>query len=157
MSRYNHKNIRDSYSKYLDIADNPVDIKTYANINKKYNKFLIDKALDGHVVTLPARMGTLNIQGKYQEIKIIDGKIHGLAPNWAETKKLWDRNAEAKERKQIVYCTNADTDGIRYKWVWSKLNILVENKKVYSLILTRENKRSVYAKIKEGFKNYIVK
>lgn len=157
MSKHNHRNIRDSFNKYLAIADDAVDIKTYADINKLYNKFLISKALEGHVVTLPARMGTLNIQGKYQEVKIVDGKVRGLAPNWADTKKLWDSNPEAKERKQIVYCTNSETEGIRYKWIWSKLNILVENKKVYSLILTRENKRAVYKKIKEGFKNFIVK
>lgn len=153
-----HKNIADSYTKYEQIADDKVDKRTYIDINKLYNKFLINKALEGHIVTLPGRLGTLSVQGKVDKPRINEkGQIVGLAPDWVGTKKLWDSNPEAKEKKQLVYCLNKDTDGVRYKWLWSKFNSPIENKKLYSLILTRENKRSVYKKLKEGFNNFIVK
>ena len=155
MTKQNHRNIRDGYEKYLEVADNPVSAKTFTDINKLYNRFLMGKVLDGHVITLPAKMGTLNIQGKYQEIKT-EGK-GCLAPNWADTKKLWDSNEEAKKKRQIVYCLNQNTDGIRYKFVWSKKNILVENKNLYSLIITREFKRIASKRFSSGFNNFIVK
>ena len=56
-----------------------------------------------------------------------------LPPNWAKTKELWEKNPEAKAKKQLVYCTNDHTNGIRYKIIWSKRRVLVENKTLYSL------------------------
>lgn len=140
-------NLRKSYKKYLQTTDNPIDIKTYIEITSLYNKFLTRKCLEGHEVTLPARMGTLTITGKKPTIKVEDGKIKGLAPDWVKTKKLWDENPEAKKQKKLLYHVNNHTDGVRYKWTWSKSNVLVENKILYSLRMTRENKRSVYDRI----------
>lgn len=159
MRKKKHKNIRDSYLKYQEITEEgTVNVKDFTDINKLYNKFLIRKALAGEVVTIPARMGTLSIQGKKIEITLDEnGKIKNLAPNWAATKRLWDSNPKAKEEKKLIYCTNENTDGIRYKWLWSKFNMLVENKALYTLILTRENKRLAHKSIVEGKINYIVK
>lgn len=150
------KNLRDSYKKYISTVDNPVDIKNYLLITADYNKFLINKVLEGEEVTLPARMGTLSIIGRKQSIKMKDGKIVGLAPDWVKTKKLWESNPEAKKEKKLIYHTNTHTDNTRYKFLWSKCRVLVENKTLYSLRMTRDNKRAVHTKIKEG-KQYITK
>lgn len=151
------RNLRDSYKKYITTTDNPVDIKTYLLITGDYNKFLIDKVLDGHEITLPSRMGTLSIMGKRQEIKVDEeGNIKGLAPDWVKTKQLWESNPEAKERKQLLYHTNAHTDNTRYKYFWSKSRVLVENKTLYALRMTRNNKRAVHSKIVQG-KQYMTK
>lgn len=145
------KNLRESYRLYKKSVNNPIDIKTYLLLSADYNKFLIDKVLDGKEVTLPSRMGTLSILGKEQIIKYNEeGKITGLAPDWVKTKKLWESNAKAKIKKQLVYHTNSHTDNVRYKFLWSKKNVLVENKTLYSLRLTRTNKRAVHQKIIEG-------
>lgn len=149
-------NLRDSYKKYLETTDNPVDIKTYIILGSLYNKFLIAKALQGEEVTLPSRMGTLSIVGRKPVVRFKEGKIVGLPPDWVKTKELWDSNPEAKERKQLLYHTNAHTDGVKYKWNWSKKNVLVENKTLYALRLTRENKRAVHQLIKDG-KQYVTK
>lgn len=145
------KNLRDSYSLYKKTVENPVDIQTYLVLTAEYNKFLINKVLDGKEVTLPSRMGTLSIVGREQQIKIDeDGKIKGLAPDWVGTKKMWDSNPEAKRLKKLLFHTNPHTDNVRYKYLWSKKNVLVENKTLYSLRLTRTNKRAVHAKIMQG-------
>lgn len=145
-----NRNLRDSYKKYIETTEEPIDIKNYLIINGLYNKFLINKALQGHEVTLPSRMGTLSVVGRKPTVRIEDGKVVGLAPDWVKTKQLWDSNPEAKNKKQLVYHTNAHTDGVRYKWNWSKNNVLVENKTLYALKLTRDNKRTVHKLIKEG-------
>tara|TARA_R110000850_G_scaffold217078_4_gene342540 strand:+ start:85 stop:543 length:459 start_codon:yes stop_codon:yes gene_type:complete len=145
------KNLRESYRLYKESVDNPIDIKIYLLLSADYNKFLIKKVLEGKEVTLPSRMGTLSILGKEQKIRFDEeGKITGLAPDWVNTKKLWETNSIAKEKKQLVYHTNSHTDNVRYKFLWSKKNVLVENKTLYSLRLTRTNKRAVHQKILDG-------
>ncbi len=145
------KNLRESYKLYKKSVENPVDIKTYLTLAADYNKFLIRKVLEGKEVTLPSRMGTLSILGKEQKIRYDDeGNIVGLAPDWVETKKLWAENPEAKAAKKLLYHLNSHTDNVRYKYLWSKKNVLVENKTLYSLRLTRTNKRAVHNKIMEG-------
>lgn len=145
------KNLRESYRLYKESVENPVDIKIYLLLAADYNKFLIDKVLEGKEVTLPSRMGTLTILGKEQKIKFDEeGKIQGLAPDWVKTKELWENNPQAKAEKKLVYHTNTHTDNVRYKYLWSKKNVLVENKTLYSLRLTRTNKRAVHKKILKG-------
>lgn len=145
------KNLRESYKLYKETVENPVDIQSYLLLTAAYNTFLIDKVLDGKEVTLPSRMGTLSIVGRKQTIRFDeDGKIEGLAPDWVKTKELWATNPEAKKNKKLVYHMNSHTDNVRYKFLWSKKNVLVENKTLYSLRLTRTNKRAVHAKIMEG-------
>jgi hypothetical protein len=41
-----------------------------------------------------------------------------------------------------VYCTNEETDGIVYKYHWSKTRSPIENKTLYALRMTRD-KRAV--------------
>lgn len=152
------KSIKDSYSEYLKLdSKNKVCKKIYGKIAADYNKFLVNKVLQGKEVTLPERIGILSIRGKKQKVRLNEeGKLIGLAPDWVRTKELWDSSVEAKENKQIVYHLNSDTDGVRYKFFWSKMRVPIENKTLYSLRMTRENKRAVHKKIKEGYQ-YVIK
>ena len=87
---------------------------------------------------------------------IEDGEIKGLAPDWVKTKQLWDSDTEAKENKQLVYHFNEETNGIRYKFSWSKNRVLVSNKTLYNLRMTRSNKRELSKLVREG-KEYLIK
>lgn len=145
------KNLRESYKLYKTLVNNPIDIKDYLLLAAQYNSFLIEKVLAGKEVTLPSRMGTLSIVGRKQKIRFDeDGKVVGLAPDWVKTKELWANNPQAKKEKKLLYHTNSHTDNVRYKFLWSKKNVAVENKTLYSLRLTRDNKRAVHKKIMEG-------
>jgi len=151
------KNVRDSYKLYKKSVENPVDIQTYIKYVNDYHKFLMNKVFEGNEITLPARMGTLCIVGKKQKVSFDeDGKVKGLAPDWVKTKQLWNSNSEAKERKQLLYHTNSHTDNTRYRFAWSKINILAKNKILYSLRMTRDNKRAVHDLILQG-KQFITK
>lgn len=139
--------ILDSYSTYVG----PVDKKRFKRITSQYHKFLMHKVKEGHEVVLPEKLGSLYVLGSKQEIKFDeDGKVTGLAPDWVGTKKLWDTNLEAKKNKKLLYHMNLDTDGIRYRYLWSKNRVIVENKTLYSLVLTRDNKRTLHSLIKSG-------
>lgn len=145
------KNVRDSYKLYKKSVENPIDIQTYIKYVNDYHKFLMEKVFEGNEITLPARMGTLCIVGKKQKVSFDeDGKVKGLAPDWVKTKQLWNSNSEAKERKQLLYHTNSHTDNTRYRFAWSKINILAKNKILYSLRMTRDNKRAVHDLILQG-------
>ena len=148
------KNLRDSYNFYKRDSKNPVDINTYLLIAVGFIQFLMSKVFSGDEVVLPARLGTFKVAGKKQSLRFEDGKVKGLSPNWAKTKELWDKSEDAKNRKQLVYNTNEHSDSIRYKFLWSKKRSIVENKTLYSLIMTRANKRALALRIKEGQEYY---
>jgi hypothetical protein len=151
------KNLRDSYKLYKEKVKEPIDMKTYLIVVGEYNKFLISKVSEGKEVSLPSRLGSLSIVGRKQVVKIgEDGAISGLAPDWVKTKALWDVNPAAKAAKQRVFHTNSHTDNVRYKYVWTKKRVLIENKTLYSLKMTRTNKRIVHQSILDG-NQYITK
>ena len=148
-------NTRDSYVVYKNMSDNPINISEYVQIINQFMKFLILKLLSTGEIILPERLGRLSIFGKKVNIRIEDGEIKGLAPDWVKTKQLWDSDEEAKNNKQLVYHFNEETNGIRYKFAWSKNRVLVSNKTLYNLRMTRSNKRELSKLIREG-KEYLI-
>lgn len=152
----NYNNLRDSYKTYKRESEEPVDIKEYVSIVNGFMKFLMRKLFEKGVILLPERLGNIQITGRRVRARVEDGIIKGLAPDWGETKKLWERDPVAKEEKRLVYHFNEETDGVRYKFTWSKERVLVPNKTLYNLRFTRGNKRELAKLIKEG-KEYLIK
>jgi hypothetical protein len=149
-------NIRSSFKRYSKEVKKPVEIDTFIPIANGYMDFLMKKVIAGEEVTLPAKLGTLFIQGVKKKLTFNKDGVPMLPPNWGETKKLWERSPDAKATKKIVYCLNEETNGVVYKLHWSKNRVPIENKLFYSFRLTRENKRNIYNQIKQG-KEYIIK
>ena len=149
-------NTRDSYVVYKNMSVNPINISQYVQIINHFMKFLSSKLLSTGEITIPERLGKLSIFGKKVNVRIEDGEIKGLAPDWVKTKQLWDSDEEAKNNKQLVYHFNEETNGIRYKFAWSKNRVLVSNKTLYNLRMTRTNKRALSNLVKEG-KEYLIK
>ena len=157
MSQRKINNIRSSFALYKTSVTDVIDDKLFVTINNEFNKFLLQKVYDGEEITLPARLGTLCVIGRKTKFRIgEDGKPKNLAPDWVSTKKLWDSNEKAKEEKKLLYHLNLHTNGTIYKYLWSKRNMIVENKIVYSLKMTRANKRAVNKLILQG-KQYTTK
>lgn len=144
--------IKDAYANYFYSTERePVKKMEFIDINRRFNKFLMKKVQEGHEVTFPQRLGFLRITGKKQKAKIDDnGNISGLSPNWRKTKELWDSCEECKEKKQLVYNTNEHSSGVRYRYTWSKNRSFVQNKLLYTLVMSRENKREVHRRVLEG-------
>ena len=149
-------NTRDSYVVYKNMSDNPINISEYVQIINQFMKFLILKLLSTGEIILPERLGRLSIFGKKVNVRIEDGEIKGLAPDWVKTKELWDSDPIAKQNKQLVYHFNEETNGIRYKFAWSKNRVLVSNKTLYNLRMTRSNKRELSKLVREG-REYLIK
>lgn len=148
-------NVRDSYKLYIKRANayefERVPIKVYIYIINGFIKFLMSKVFAGKDVRLPVDMGVLGVRGTKVKPRIgDDGEIKGLAPNWPETKKLWDRNPKAKEAKELVYCFNEHSNGLRYRYIWSKKHSTFTNKTVYSLRMSRPNKRTINKMAHQG-------
>lgn len=149
-------NTRDSYIVYKNMSVNPINISQYVQIINHFMKFLSSKLLSTGEIILPDRLGRLSIFGKKVNVRIEDGEIKGLAPDWVKTKQLWDSDEEAKNNKQLVYHFNEETNGIRYKFAWSKNRVLVSNKTLYNLRMTRSNKRELSRLVREG-KEFLIK
>ncbi len=149
-------NTRDSYVVYKNMSVNPINISQYVQIINHFMKFLSSKLLSTGEINIPERLGKLSIFGKKVNVRIEDGEIKGLAPDWVKTKQLWESDEEAKNNKQLVYHFNEETNGIRYKFSWSKNRVLVSNKTLYNLRMTRSNKRELSRLVREG-KEYLIK
>lgn len=149
-------NIRSSYKRYSKESEKPVELKPFVQIANGYMEFLMKKVVEGEEVTMPVKLGTLFIQGVKKKLSFNKDGIPLLPPNWSETKKLWERNPDAKATKKIVYCLNEETNGVVYKLHWSKNRVPIENKLYYNFILTRGNKRLIHKQIKQG-KEYLIK
>ena len=147
------KTIKDAFEKYLlTIEDeSPVSREEFIEINRAFNRLIMNKLLDNHKVYLPGNLGMVHVFGNKEKVKFDEGnKVKGLAPNWRQTKELWAQNPKAKENKQVVYNTNEHSSGIRYRFVWSKTNCKIPNKTLYTLRMTREYKRKLSAQIFKG-------
>ena len=149
-------NTRDSYVVYKNMSVNPINISQYVQIINHFMKFLSSKLLSTGEINIPERLGKLSIFGKKVNVRIEDGEIKGLAPDWVKTKQLWESDEEAKNNKQLVYHFNEETNGIRYKFAWSKNRVLVSNKTLYNLRMTRSNKRELSKLVREE-KEYLIK
>ena len=152
----NYYNTRDSYIVYKSTSVNPLEVSRYVEIINSFMKFLSSKLLQRGEISIPDRLGRLMILGKKVKVRIEDGKIKGLAPDWVKTKELWEEDPQAKLDKQLVYHFNENTNGIRYKYFWSKSRVLVTNKTLYNLKMTRENKRTLSKLVSEG-KEYLIR
>jgi len=146
------KNARSAYAGYAEVSEDPVDLCTFLALADGYNKFLSGKVLEGHEAVLPERMGTLSIEGRVQRVsgRAADGRLLGIPPDWPGTKALWERDPVARAERRLLYHLNLHSDGIRYKFLWSKRRVLVEYKTLYAFRATRANKRAASARIRAG-------
>lgn len=151
-----YNNIEDSYKEFKNKYPE-IDYTIYSTIVKKFLKFLVLKLLNLGEVKLPCRLGEVSIIGYKQKVKIDDkGNIRGLAPNWKETKILWEKDERAKKEKKLVYYFNEETEGTIYAYLWHKRNVNLANKNLYKLRFTRANKEALSTLVKQG-KEYFIK
>lgn len=150
------KNVRGSHKMYKGVSQNPIDLKRYIELCNGYHKFLMGKVLEGHEVMMPSKMGMISIQGSKRKITFDENGKPNLAPDWQKTRAFWASHPGTKEEGKKIYHTNDHTGGVRYKFHWSKKRVIIKNKTLYSMQLTRANKRAISAEIKQG-QEYFVK
>lgn len=149
-------NIRKTFKEYKESSLNPVSEKEYVDINNSFMKFVSENMLEGHEVTLPAKVGVIFVGGtKRKNITDENGTVR-LAPNWKATKELRAKSEKARLERQVVYCLNEHTEGVSYRITWSIARVPMQNKKIFKFRPTRLNKRSLHKKITVEKKEYII-
>ena len=152
---YNVIDMYKSYkSKRRDSGKEPVTLSVYRKVLKTFNAEICkDIVHNSGEYRMPYRLGYLRIRKFKTRLKLDDeGNLvtKHLQVNWKETKKLWASNEEAKVAKKIIWHNNKHTQGYYFKWYWDKRACNITNSSVYSLVMTRANKRSIAAALKEN-------
>jgi len=128
-----------AYKFYKDKYGDDIDKATYRAVCCAFNKEVINQALEGKMVKLPHRMGSIWVK-KYQ----IDPDNPPIDLN------------ESKKAGKVIYHLNFHSDGYTARWAWSKRNNLVTNLIYYSFHATRANSRALAKIMKDpgGHKRY---
>lgn len=135
----------DMYNFYKENVDegSPYDIpySTYVKIVSSYNKKIIQRLYDGFIVTLPYRLGTVQIIKKKMYFASQINKKRGI--NWGDTNKYG----------KVIHHLNEHSDGYKYLFYWNKKGGPT-NIKGYRYIPTRTMKRTLAKLIKVHKKDY---
>lgn len=135
----------DSYREYT--SDNPaykVTSKQFTLLIKDYFKFLATELIDkAKEIRLPARIGTLSVVKKKPK-------------RYDFTYLRVDFN-ETKQNDKTILHLNEHSNGFNFRFFWCKKDMLVDNKSMYQLIMSRANKRRLAYMIKTEHKDYIEK
>lgn len=133
-----------------------LSLQQYLKLMNGFAEFMMNTILDGERVYLPEKLGVIEIVGKKLNPKVNeDGSISGLTVNWIETKALWEKCNDCKEKKQKIYYFNEHSDGIRYRFIWSRISMLLHTKFLYTYVPNRNSKKLLFKKINNG-KEYLL-
>lgn len=119
----------------------------YFSIIRKVNKLLGEALVNGEDITLPHRLGRLEIR-KYKARITVDGqKVRTNLPvNWDRTLKLWYEDEESYKNKTLVKVEEKEI----YKVYYNRNVAEFKNKTFYQFDVNRELKRRLKQNIKEG-------
>lgn len=123
----------------------------YFAITRRVNDLLAEELISGEEITLPHRMGTLEVRKIERNIRIgKDGEIITNLPiDWDSTLKLWYEDEESYKNKTIVRQECSEIFTIYY----SKANANYTNKTYYQFVINRDLKKRFKQKIKDGKMN----
>jgi len=113
--------------------------KEYRNILKDYILAVCIEILEGRIFYMPYGLGSLSVVKR----KIIPGKR--LSPDWESILKYG----------KLVLHLNEHTNGYKYNFKWDKQTCRFKHHKLYRLVLTRDNKRTLAKYIKQKGYDYI--
>lgn len=93
-----------------------VDYATWRKVTLALAAVMADDVLDGRIVTLPRRMGSISLRRKPRVVKIgDDGKPKVNTPvDWGATVRLWSEDDDARRRKVIVHHDSKNVYSIMY-------------------------------------------
>lgn len=117
----------------------------YSNILKDLNSSIIDIIiLENFEFKIPFGLGTLSMVQKKVKFRLDHkGELNtkNLAVNYKETRKLWERDEQARKDKKLIFHTNEHTNGNRMNYYWSKKVSKCVGIKAYGFLACRSVKR----------------
>lgn len=119
----------------------------YFSIIRSINKLLGESLANGEDVTLPCRLGRLEVR-KYKAKITLDGKKvrTNLPIDWHTTLKLWYEDEEAYKNRTLIKAKEKELFKIYYNKSVANFN----NKSFYQFNINRELKKQLKNNIKEG-------
>ncbi len=150
----NSYSIKD-YWKYYCKNSKTIPYEQYRDILyfilEQYSLLISDHAMD---MTFPYKLGKILIRKHLQQVKFDEegNLISKLPVDYKATKDLWDKDPEAKERKQLVYCLNQHSEGW---WFSIKYQIFNQLKSHYKVkFLTFKPARKMTRRFAKNIKEY---
>lgn len=133
-------------NKWFDIGRPLIEHEFYT-IVRQVNNYLADELLHGHDITLPHRLGRIELRKYDARITINDGVLKTNLPvDWDRTLKLWSEDEEAYKERTLVKMEEKEI----FKVFYNRRNANYENKSFYEFEVNRDLKRRLKQKIKSG-------
>ena len=133
-------------NKWFDIG-RPLTEHEFYTIVRQVNNYLADELLHGHDITLPHRLGRIELRKYDARITINDGVLKTNLPvDWDKTLKLWSEDEEAYKERTLVKMEEKEI----FKVFYNRRNANYENKSFYEFEVNRDLKRRLKQKIKSG-------
>lgn len=107
-------------------------------IVKDFMLFLQDTLLETGEIILPQKCGTIRIIGHKTYIRYDENGNLKNRIDYNATRKLWEKDLEAKLKKQYVYHLNEHSNGYYYTFTWSKNKVPLRNKNNYEFKACRK-------------------
>lgn len=145
----NSNGVYDAYkwirkNKWLDIG-RPVTEHEFYTIVRQVNNLLAENILRGEDITLPHRMGTIELRKYDTRVSICNGKVVTNLPiDWDRTLKLWSEDEEAYKERTLVKMEEKET----FKVFYNKRTANYENKSFMQFEVNRDLKRRLKQRIK---------
>ena len=139
-----YKHIRKN--KWYDIG-RPLKEGEFYAIIRNVNKYLASEIAKGNTITLPSRMGKLELRKQERGVSIVDGKLRITYPiNWHDTLRLWYEDPEEMKKKTLVRRNTSQVYRVKYnKWTAN-----YENQSYYEFTLNRFIKLALKDNINKG-------
>lgn len=133
------------YYKYYLSHNEAIDRATYSNVITDFNLAIRDLIiLDNLEYTLPGVNFQLVLKKEKRKPTIKNGKlINNIPPDWKATNALWERDAEAKEKKLLVRYNNSHTSGFIFRIYFKKFGAKIKYRSVYKFQVNRDFKRLI--------------
>lgn len=131
---------------WLDL-NTTVTEKEYGAIIREVNKELVNSLFEGHDITLPCRMGRIELRKYVPRIEYKDDKlVTNLPVNWQQTLKYWHEDSEAHKNKILIRQEVKEV----FRIIYVKKSANYNNKSFYQFIPHREVKVELSKRIKEN-------
>lgn len=119
----------------------------YFSVIRMINNMLAEALLQGEDVTLPCRMGRIELRKSKTSITFDGNKVKAVLPiDWDKTLKLWYEDEEAYKNKTLVKIEEKEI----YKIYYNRNLAEYTNKSFYQFNFNRDLKRKLKVSIKDG-------
>lgn len=137
----------EDFIKHYKKINNRISIETIRKVIKQTNIYLANELVQGNEIKLPRQMGSLELRSNPTYVKFENGKIKtNRVIDWNATLKLWFKDKEAKNRKQLVRTENKKIFSVFYNKGKAKYN----NKVFFEFIPNRTVKQTIKENINNG-------